>query len=208
MEIKVGKSAHVCAACEKNFQHEEEFSSQVLLAEQDLVREDFCSSCWETSRTRAAYSVWTATYYDPKVAEQEPPEVFSPLRQLFYEAIEAEERDEQAKAFLAAQLLRRQKVFRLIKESDEKDGEIRLVLYNDRIGNRLIEVRDPNFSYEELDMARGKLVQRLQELEHPEVTGETALPPEGSDSPGDEVETVTVPELSGEDRNDAETTEE
>ena len=45
---------------------------------------------------------------------------------------------------------------------------MRVVLYADRIGNRLIEVRDPNFGYAELETARGALLARLAELENPQ----------------------------------------
>jgi hypothetical protein len=70
-------------------------------------------------------------------------------------------------AYLAAQLLRRQKAFRLIKESDESDGEVKLILFADRIGNRPIEVRDPNLTYEELEKGRRVLMERLSALERP-----------------------------------------
>lgn len=168
MDIKITKAARACVACEHLFVHDEELNSLVRFADQALVREDYCRACWGPTRGKDAYSVWTRKYYDPQVAEQTPPEVFSPLRQLFYEAVEAEERLEQAKAFLAAQLLRRQKVFRRIKESDEADGEVRIILYTDRIGNRLIEVRDPSFTYAEMESARRLLLERLEELEAPQ----------------------------------------
>ncbi|MFP4499788.1 MAG: hypothetical protein ACLFTT_02205 [Candidatus Hydrogenedentota bacterium] len=178
MEIKISKASKTCCACEHPFQHDETFNSLVRVAEGALRREDYCRDCWTNDRAKAAYSVWSPRYYDPKVAEAEPPEVFSPLRRLFYEAIEEEDRLEQAKAYLAAQLLRRQKVFRLIKESDEPEGEARLSLYADRIGNRLIEVRDPSFTYSEMETARTRLVTRLEELENP-----ASEPPETEETP-------------------------
>ncbi len=169
MEIRIGKSARACTACGREFVHEEEMNSLVRREEQGLTREDYCAACWTPERAEGVYSAWTPKFYDPQVAEQAPPEVFSPLRQAFYEAVEMEDRIGQARAFLAAQLLRRQKVFRRIKESDEADGEVHLLLFADKIGNRLIEVRDPNFSYAEMEAARQALMQRLQELEAPPV---------------------------------------
>ncbi len=168
MEIRIGKGARICCGCERAFVHQEELFSLVRLADEDFVREDYCASCWLPGHGRTAYSTWSPTFYDPKVAEQEPPEVFSPLRQLFYEAVESDDRTDLAMAFLGAQLLKRQKVFRLIKESDEPDSETRVILYGDRIGNRLIEVRDPNFTYAELETARTALMDKLRELEAPE----------------------------------------
>jgi len=152
------------------------------------MREDYARDAWKPELGEGAFCVWSAKYCDPKVAEQAPPEVFSPLRQLFYEAVESEDRAELAKAYLAAQLLRRQKVFRRLKESDETDGEVRITLYADCIGDRLIEVRDPSFTYAELDAARNALLDRLQVLEAPDT------PPEKSEQDHVDAETIDADE--------------
>ena len=168
MEIKITRSARNCTACTREFVHDEEMMSVARIENQQLLRTDYCVACWAPSSGTGAFSVWSPKYYDPRVAEQQPPEVFSPLRQLFYEAMESEDRQDMAKAYLAAQLLRRQKVFRLVKESDDVDGAVRLVLFADRIGDRLIEVRDPNLTYAELEGGRQALMARLAELENPQ----------------------------------------
>ncbi|MBI2424502.1 MAG: hypothetical protein HYV27_16850 [Candidatus Hydrogenedentes bacterium] len=166
MEIKIGRYATACVKCERLFVHDEPFQSVARVGEESLTRQDYCMDCWEAALGADAYSLWRTKFYDPQVADAQPPEVFSPLRQLFYEAVESTDRLELSKAFLAAQLLRRQKVFRLLKESDESEGEVRVVLYTDRIGNRMIEVRDPHFSYQELEEGRTRLICRLQALEN------------------------------------------
>lgn len=193
MNIKISKNSHSCAACGNDFQHEQELTSTVKVAEGVLHRLDFCRDCWNSEESKDAYSVWSMVYHDPKVENQEPAEVFSPLRQLFYEAAEEQSRIEMAKAFLAAGLLRRQKVFRLIKESDESDGDVRITLYTDRIGNRLIEVPDPQFTYAEMDKARALLIERLQVLEQaaagpPSESVEASAPTKGTAEPEDDSE--------------------
>ena len=198
MNIKISKSTHSCAACGLDFQHLQELTSTVKVVEGELHRQDYCKDCWHSEQNKDVYSLWSTAYHDAKIEDAAPPEVFSPLRQLFYEPAEEESRVEMAKAFLAAGLLRRQKVFRLIKESDESDGTVRITLYADRIGNRLIEVPDPQFTYAEMDKARALLLERLQELESaggddPEAVPETdnpEAPPEVA--PADE-ETVSGP---------------
>ena len=166
MEIRIGKLARKCAASERPFAHGETVTSVVRMEEQRLVRRDYAREAWEESIGQAAVAVWETVYRDPEIEEREPPEAYSPLRRLFYEALESQDRAELAKAYLAAQLLRRQRVFRLLKESAEEE-EVRLVLFSDRLGDRLIEVRDPNLSYAELEEGRKRLVQRLEELESP-----------------------------------------
>jgi len=167
MEIKISRCHKTCAASERDFVHEDEIVSLVRIAEGELQREDYLKEFWQEEFGKNAYSVWSHQYYDPKV-EEEDTEEFSPLRALFYEAIDSEDRVTQAVAFLAAQLLRRQKVFRKVKEVEEADDGLRLVLYSDRVGGRLLEVRDPSFGYPELEAARTGLMNRLQELEAPE----------------------------------------
>jgi len=167
MEIKISKSARTCCVCDTPFTHQDEMGSLVRVENRMLIREDYCLSCWNPERAANAFSVWTPHYYDPKVAEQQPPELFSPLRQTFYTAVESEDRVEMAVAYLAAQLLRRQKVFRLLKESDGTETEARMTLFADLIADRLIEVRDPNLTYAELETGRRALLERLSNLEKP-----------------------------------------
>ena len=168
MDIKIGKSARVCVACERDFVHDELVHSTLRLQDAEFKRSDYCSSSWAPHGSEGAYSSWELNYYDPNVAEQAPPESFSPLRQLFYDSVESEERARLAVAYLAAQLLRRQKVFRLIKETEDTETGLTLILFNDRIGNRLIEVRDPSLSHAELDAARCVLIEELNRLENPD----------------------------------------
>lgn len=183
MEIKIGKSARACTACEHSFVHDEELRSLVRVQNQELIREDYCAVCWDPERAFGAFSVWSTRFYDATVAEQEPPEVFSPLRQLFYEAVEADNRNEMAKAYLAAQLLRRQKVFRFIKESDDPETGARVTLFTDRIGNRFIEVRDPDLNLAEMEVGRRALLERLNELENAQTTEENPDNAEEAEQP-------------------------
>ncbi len=168
MEIKIGKSSRACRATERDFVHGDAVVSLIRSENQTLVREDYGMDAWDESYAAGALAVWNTQYRDPKADQLEPPETFSPLRQVFYEAAVSEERLELSIAFLAAQLLRRQKVFRLLKEFDQAENETRGALYADRISDRLIEVRDPNLTYEELEKGREALLERLKNREHPE----------------------------------------
>ena len=93
MEIRIGKASRRCHATERAFEHGEEVVSLVRMQDQALVREDYGKDAWNDDLGSGALAVWSMSYIDPAVAEQEPPEVFSPLRQLFYEAVESEDRE-------------------------------------------------------------------------------------------------------------------
>jgi hypothetical protein len=172
MEIKIGKSGKQCHFTGTSFAHGDEIVSVLRIQGGELVREDYSRQSWDDSYGTAAMAVWSNRYIDPAVAEQEPPEKFSPIRHIFYEAAVSEDRNELAVAYLAAQLLRRQKVFRLIKEAEEAEGIGRVALFSDRIGDKLIEVRDPNLTYAEMEDGRIALMERLTRLESPEEPAE------------------------------------
>ncbi|NUM53039.1 MAG: hypothetical protein HUU46_05290 [Candidatus Hydrogenedentes bacterium] len=165
MEIRIGKPGRVCAGSNKQFEHGETVVSVMRVENQQLARHDFAKPVWDEERASGAIAVWETQYSDPSMAQQEPPEKFSPLRKIFYDSAESEDRVQIAKAYLAAQLLRRQKVFRLVKESDDSEGDARVALFMDRIGNRLAEARDPHLTYAEMEAARVELMKELATLE-------------------------------------------
>jgi len=174
MEIKISKSARQCHGCQKTFVHEQRLTSALQRGPEGWLREDFCPECWNDERGEKSLCVWTAQYQDPAVLEQQPAEAFSPLRQAFYEAAERSGRESIALAYLAGQLLRRQKVFRFIKQTTDPETEAAIMLFLDRIGNRMIEVHDPNLTTAELERGRVQLLHRLAELEGTLDESETA----------------------------------
>lgn len=169
MEIKLRKASAYCLACGKRFQHREKHFSRLNAPDdQELVREDYCPACWESGRAayvEKTYSFWLSKYFDPSAVSQPDEEVFTPLRSVFYEAVDKEQRVEQAIAYLAAHLLRRQRVFRFVKRFDDTEKEGEMSVFSDRFSGRLAEVPDPGFSMDELQEARRELVQRLEYME-------------------------------------------
>ena len=165
MEIRIGKPGRICAGTERQFEHGETVVSVMRVENQQLVRHDFAKPAWADDRATGAIAVWETQYHDPSIDQQGPAEKFSPLRKIFYDAAESDDRVCIAKAYLAAQLLRRQKVFRLVKESDDTEGEARVALFMDRIGNRLAEARDPSLTYAEMEAGRVALMNELATLE-------------------------------------------
>ena len=178
----------MCCACDAEFSHQQEVHSRVVVNEDALERRDYCVECAKNKESGTVFCAWTIRYNDPRIKEAERQETLSPLRRLFYDAAASSERADLARAYLAAQLLKRQKVFRQIKESDESDSAERVTLFLDRAGNRLIEARDLNFSYAELDEARLLLMENLRALEAPE-SEEAPAPTEHMD---EHVTTTTI----------------
>lgn len=166
MEVKITKTARKCAATDRPFAHGERVVSRVLVKDHTYVRQDFCTDAWTKQLADEAVAFWRTVYRDPE--SEQPAEVHSPLRQVFYDAAEGDGRADMALAYLASQLLRRQKVFRLIKESDDPEHEHRTALFADRHGDRLVEVPDPGLTLRELEAAREELMRRLAAFETPD----------------------------------------
>lgn len=162
MEIRIGKTARQCHATGLPFAHKAEVVSLVRPDEQGLVREDYAREAWKDAFGEGALAVWTTRYIDPEsVEDARREEERSPVRDLFYACHESEDRIAMAKAFLAAQLLKRQRAFRLVRASSADDAEGHAYLYLDRAGDRLVEVRDPGLTFSELEHARTELLGAL-----------------------------------------------
>lgn len=181
MEIKISKCAKQCSACAQDFVHEQKVHSVARINDGSLERDDYCATCVPEESDEHLFCSWSTQYSDPKILESEHQETLSPLRRLFYDLAGSTERPDLAQAFLAAQLLKRQKAFKQIRESEEGDGATRVTLFLDRSGSRLIETRDLQFTYAELDTARAQLLESLRALETPESEQE----PEQGDAQSD-----------------------
>lgn len=168
MEIKISKCASKCLVCGQEFTHEQKVHSSARTEDNTLGRRDYCADCVPKEKDPASFCSWETQYSDPKVLEAERQETLSPLRRLFYDFADSSVRADLAQAFLSAQLLKRQKAFRQIRESEGSEDTGRVTLFLDRATGRLIETRDLNFSYTELDEARVLLLEKLRLLESPE----------------------------------------
>ncbi len=171
MEIKISRNGTKCLSCEKPFEHEEWVWSRIVGLEDEWQREDYCLSCWEQQNGKESISQWRHKYIDAKAKRREQEVEDSPLRKLFYDSLEKEQsRLEQAIAYLASQLLRREKIFKKIKEMaiSRRDGYI--IMYIDRIDDRVIEVKDPNFSFTEMEEAKKIVLERLENKPEPDNT--------------------------------------
>lgn len=193
MEIRISKMGHSCSGCSAPFQHLEKVRSVAARTDtRTLERLDFCAVCAHRASEHETYCSWVAVYRDPEIIRQseEDPESQYPLRRIFYAYSESTDRDKNAVAFLAAEMLRRQRGFKKIRESQE-EGDTRVIWYLDRSGNRIIEVRDPSFSYAELDKARITLLEEMKaaDTEHSRADasghGQASAPAEPISSPED-----------------------
>jgi hypothetical protein len=156
VEIQIQKESSQCLACKERFKHDERHHSLLKIEGNIFLREDYCEGCWirGAGSRGEIYSHWQTRYRDPAVASATPKEQFLPLLNLCYEAI-AQGEAGAAMAYMCALMLRRQKVFKLVRE--EKENGRSVLIFSDRHNDTQIRVLDPGLSESQFEDARRRL---------------------------------------------------
>lgn len=162
MEIQIQKGSSCCMACNTPFEHDQKHYSLLRIEGNMFLRQDYCERCWSqkaVSETDEVYSCWQTRYRDPSVEEATPKAQFMPLLNLCYESIAEGGPEAEAMAYMCALILRRQKVFKFVREQREESGRSVLV-FADKHNDTQIKVVDPQLTDSQLEDVR----RRLEEL--------------------------------------------
>jgi hypothetical protein len=163
VEIQIQKESARCFACSQPFAHEQKHFSLLKIDGNNFLREDYCEGCWTESSASAAmheiYSFWETRYRDPSVERATPKEQFIPLLNLCYESIAQGGADAEAMAYVCAMILRRQKVFRFIREEKGDTSGRNVLVFSDKHNDTQIRVVDPQLTESQL----GEVSRRLEE---------------------------------------------
>lgn len=163
MEIEVQKESPHCINCNNAFVNGQKHHSLLRIDGSNFIREDYCEKCW-TARLAAvetAYSHWETKYRDPAASKATPEGQFMPLLKLCYESIAQEGRDFEAIAYVAALVLRRQKVFRFIREEKEASSHRNVLVFADKYNDTQVRVIDPQLTETEMRDVKLKLEEQL-----------------------------------------------
>lgn len=166
MEITVQKGLSQCLRCGAAFQHDEKHHSLLRIEGKDFLREDYCLSCWSERSSKdngeRIYSYWETRYRDPAVARATPQEQFLPLLNLCYESIAEGSADAEAMAYMCALILRRQRVFRFVREEKESAPPSRSVLvFLDKHNDTQIRIVDPELTDSRLQEVKQALEEKI-----------------------------------------------
>lgn len=180
--VSVRRAGRTCATCESPFADgQDHYSVLSHAAEPDeWVRTDFCLACWETAVERFPthppasgdiHSLWRTRYTDRDTARRTPVNEYTPLLEICYDALECDSREDQGLAYLAAMVLRRQRVFRLIRAESGGDTPHDALLFYDKVRQAEVRIPDPPLTMDELRTTRRVLQDRLAAV------GADATPP-------------------------------
>jgi hypothetical protein len=165
VEIQIQKESSECIRCSQAFAHEQKHFSLLKIEDNTFLREDYCEKCWgersDPTRNAHVYSYWETKYRDPAVEKALPKEQFIPLLNLCYESIALDGPDADAMAYMCALILRRQKIFRFIREEkNESSGKSELV-FADKYNDTQIRITDPQLTEAQLEEVKHTLEERL-----------------------------------------------
>ena len=171
VEINIQKRSPQCLKCDELFRHDQKHYSLLKIDGKDFLREDYCEKCWREHSAEAGadqvYSYWETSFQDPAVARATPKEQFLPLLNLCYESIARGGPDAEAMAYMCALILRRQKVFRFVREEqEEQDGSPprSILVFSDKHNDTQIRIVDPQLTESQLQDVRGRLEEQIKQV--------------------------------------------
>jgi hypothetical protein len=165
VEISIEKESPRCQGCNIPFEHDQKHLSLLRIKEKSFLREDYCEKCWsergELADSNEVYSYWETRYRDPAVAKATPQEQFVPLLNLCYESIARGDSEGEAMAYMSALVLRRQKIFRFLREDKEDSTGREILVFSDRHNDTQVRICDPKLTESQLQDVKHRLEELL-----------------------------------------------
>jgi len=166
VEIQIQKESAVCIGCDSAFAHGQKHHSLLRIQEGAFLREDYCDTCWTEKsfsiERDEIYSCWETKYRDPSVEKATPKEQFIPLLNLCYESIAQGGQDAESMAYMCALVLRRQRVFKFIREEKEDSSGKTVLVFSDKHNDTQIRIVDPQLTQSQLEDVRLKLEELVE----------------------------------------------
>lgn len=174
VEYKLRKSTYRCGRCEREFVQDEVYVSIVDIGDDELVRKDYCESCFEAPVDEAAESAafWRARRTE--VPEKKRSIDFATLRELFFKMVESPNEEHSKVRYLLGLVLIRKRFIKL-KEFVTEDGNDYLIVTT-KLRTEPMRLEAPELHPSEF----GELKERLAWLLDVDFDqdGEASLPPE------------------------------
>jgi hypothetical protein len=190
-EWKIRRRAEACGACERAFEEGERYVSTLAVSEEEIAREDTCTTCWAERTTSAddeLFFWYTRHEADKKRAFQLD---LASLEALFEKLGGREETGARELRFVLCLLLMRKRLLKLEKVVRGADGEAMLVRKPRRKDTVKVFVFD--FTPERLTELKGEL---REVFEGADVDGASETPADSGES-GEDSEEDPETELAG-----------
>ena len=158
MNIRIGSSGKECCRCRRRFQVGEPFYSLLLFGEEgSLGREDRCRACWEDFEPPAESAWWLTRRADESGRARVD---FESVKALFFQLADKEGGEAAGLRYVAALLLVRKRICRLLDTIYGPQGEI-LRLEFHRGEGTVHQVPVPDLDQEDLERLKENLKKAL-----------------------------------------------
>ena len=158
MEWRVPKRGCGCVICKRNFSFKEEYCSAVSFKDEELVRGDFCLSCWEKEEKN--FLIFWRRHHIEEPEEYEKEKVrkmHSAAEELF---LRLEENHLQAKyRYILALILWRKRRLKFLRSKREDGRE--LMVFDFPREERKIEIEVPEITEGETENLKDELKKLL-----------------------------------------------
>ena len=160
MEWNIAKSERRCSRCEAAFVEGDEFTSALFEQGADLIRRDFCPSCWQALADRAAvFSFWRTRV--PERGDEARLRVDAGVVMSVFRRLAGSTEPKRLNfRYILALMLMRNKALKFI-DIRRRGGQEYLVLRSPR-DQAEHEVLNPQLSDEQLEQVREDLSQILE----------------------------------------------
>ena len=153
---RISKSREQCSYCGKEFSERSTFFSVLSEEDDELVREDFCPTCWENFRTQPHFCFWRARREPREKKQKLDTEV---MLSLFDQLEGAEDDRKRAFRFVLALYLMRRKELRLdtIRRGDDAES----MVFKGKGSGEIVEVINPDLDEAQIQQVSEHLTELL-----------------------------------------------
>ena len=159
MDWNIAKPQRLCSACERELAENETYVAALYEEGEEFVRKDYCEACWPAAEAAGGhFSRWRTTV----APKEEKRRLFAGDEVLvdFFLRLENEEDEERRHFFyLLALILMRKKLVKF--EDVERDDEHEYLVLRYPPEDRVVRVRDPKLSEEQIEAVKDQLSQIL-----------------------------------------------
>lgn len=168
MDWNISKGADRCLVCGKVFQEEEDFFSSLYADRYNLLRKDYCVTCWTNNQDHTFFSFWKTrmpTKEEPKKRQVDEGAILDLFLRL------GEEPDPWARnlRYVLALFLLRKKHLKLKEQGTDEQGEFLILYYPEE--DKLFHIYNPHLGEDEV----ARLNDEILKLFDPNSPGQTPL---------------------------------
>jgi len=163
MNWEVQKRKNFCFQCQKEFEHNKKYTSALFFNEkEEVLREDYCQTCWNEKENRNSFSSWQGTYI--KIVTEVKIDKKKIIEDLFKQYLHSPDPQHKNYCYILALMLERKKIIsEKNKKIKSKNTGKKLVIYEHNKTGEAFIIEDPEIALSEVGPLQREIVKILEE---------------------------------------------